>query len=186
MSVWIAIRTLRKISVEGSDDRITLLFFSTMSRPLSDTWTTSVGKYHTAHLIKSIQEAITSYRETHLLRTWGDGVLRFGNQFFVYRLLCQRGCTRDVFVGGVGARTDQAHIQLRWPAIFSYCCSKLRNRPSQIRREWTVDMRLKLGQVNLNHLIKIQCWLSIYLVVTGQVRSNSIGHFGDIRTTCTR
>ena len=155
MRVWISIRTLRKIPIEGSDDGVTLLLFSTMSCPLSDTWTASIGKYYPAHLVESVQKSISSDRKANLLRARCDGVLGLCYQLLIYSLLCQGSGSRNIFVRGVGARTNQSYIQFCWPSIFSNRCSELRNRPSQIWCKWTIYMRLQLRKVDFNHLIEV-------------------------------
>ena len=65
-------------------------------------------------------------------------------------LLGDRGRTRHVFIRRVRARTDQGNTKFLGPVVLNHRILKLRKRRGKVRREWTVDVGLKLVEVNLD------------------------------------
>jgi hypothetical protein len=91
-------------------------------------------------------------RARDLLRARRDEKARLGLDAVVQRLLRQRGGPRHVLVRRVGARADQAHLELLGPVVLLHGGGELRQRRGQIGRERPVDVGLQRAQVDLNDL----------------------------------
>ena len=63
-------------------------------------------------------------------------------------LFCNRSSPSHIFVRTVGARSDQTDFDFQWPSVFLRVCTQLIDRMSQIRCEWTVNMRRQGVQID--------------------------------------
>ena len=77
-----SIITLCKVPVEGSNDRVLAVGIVDMPCPLADTGTAGIGQHHAAHLVESIQQAISLNGIAHQFRARGDGKFALGFQAF--------------------------------------------------------------------------------------------------------
>ena len=55
MCIRVAICTLRKIAIEGVNDGVLFLVFSSRPGPLPDAWTASIGEYLASNGLKVLE-----------------------------------------------------------------------------------------------------------------------------------
>lgn len=114
---------------------------------MTDTRTASVGEDKTAGLLKGGDLTVTFDGSTNLLGTGGDSELGLGLETVRGSLTGDRSGTRHVFVGRVGARTDEGNLEFLGPVVLDDFLLELRNGSSQVGSERTVDVGLELGEV---------------------------------------
>lgn len=71
----------------------------------------------------------------------------------VERVPGNRGCARHILVRRVCARADEAHLELLGPLVVLDCLLELADGRGEVGSEGTVDVRLELGQVDLDDLV---------------------------------
>lgn len=123
------------------------------SVPLTDTRTAGVGQNHTAELLEGLELTITLDGGANLLGTGSDSEESLGLDAVVESVLGDGGGTAHVLVGGVGARADQTDLELLRPAVGLDGILELGDGGGQIGSERTVNVRLELGQVDLQELV---------------------------------
>lgn len=67
-------------------------------------------------------------------------------------LLSDRSRTSHILIRTICARANQANADVQRPAMLLRVFAELVNRMSQIRCEWTIDVRLELSQVDFDDL----------------------------------
>lgn len=149
----VGIVTASEVTVVGGDDRVRLALLDVPAIPLTDARTAGVGEDDTAKLLKSLQLAITLNSGANLLGTGGNSEEGLSLQTVVQSVTSDRGGTGHVLIRGVGARTDQTNLELLRPLVGLHSLLELRNGGSKIRSEGTVDVRLKLREVDLDQLV---------------------------------
>ena len=142
--IGVSIGAFREIAVERVDDGVLFLFVGAHTIPHPDARSASVGEYFGTDLVEHIEEAITLDGVSHLFRTWGDHVFRFGFEVLFRNLFGQRHGTRNIFVRGVGTATDQTHFNFCGPTVGGSNFFHFRDRGSQIWCEWAVQMGLQI------------------------------------------
>jgi len=149
----VGIVTASEVTVVGRDDGVGLALLHVPTVPLSDARTASVGKDHRTELLKGLQLAITLNGSTDLLRTRSDSEQRLGLEAVVQGITGDGGGTGHVLIRGVGARTNQTDLELFRPLVGFNGLLELGDGGGQVRGERTVDVRLELGQVDLDELV---------------------------------
>lgn len=149
----VGIVTASEVTVVGGDNGVGLALLYIMTVPLTNARTTSICKDHTSELFEGLQLAIALSGGTDLLRARGDGEERLGLDAVVKSILSDGRSTRHVLVGRVGARADQADLDLLRPLVGVNSLLELGDGGGKIRGEGAVDMGLKLIQVELDELI---------------------------------
>ncbi|KAI6755925.1 hypothetical protein HG531_005031 [Fusarium graminearum] len=142
-----------EVTVVRRDDGVGLALLDVTSIPLTNAGTTSVGKNDTAELLEGLELAITLNGGADLLGTRSDSESRLGLDTVVESITGNGSSTGHVLVGGVGARTDQADLELLGPAVLLDSLAELGDGSSQIGSERTVDVGLELREVDLDKLV---------------------------------
>ena len=163
-------------------NRVLLPFFGAGTVPLADARSAGVGKYFAANGFELGKKAVAFRGETDLLGTGGNGVFRFDLQMLFRGLVGNGSGTGQVFVRRVGARTNQAYLDVQGPAVLGGQSTQLRNGCSQIRSERSVYMRLKRVQVDFNDLVEVVFGVGVHLGIAGQIGRYSIGQVGHFGT----
>lgn len=115
--------------------------------------TAGVGKDHAAEVLKSLELTVALDGGADLLRTRGDGEQALGLDAVAEGVLSDGGSTAHVLVGGVGARADETDLELLRPAVGLDGLLELADGSGKIGGEGTVDVGLKLAQVDLDELV---------------------------------
>ena len=123
-------------------------------------------------------EAVALNGGANLLGAGRDGKGRLGLEAVVERLLGDAGGARHVLVGAVCAAADEADLDLGGPAVLGGRGAQLLDRVRQIGRERTVDVRLELAQVDLDHLVVVGA-----RVGAEQRAAEVLRQLGDVRAT---
>jgi hypothetical protein len=153
VSSGVTVVSAGEVTVVRRDDRVGLTLLDITSVPLTNARTASVGKDDTAELLEGLELTVTLNGGTDLLGTRGDSEGRLGLDTVVEGITSDRGGTGHILVRGVGARTNQTDLELLGPAVLLDSLAELGDRSSQIRSERTVDVRLELGEVDLDELV---------------------------------
>ena len=109
--------------------------------------TASVGKNETANLFESSHLTVTLDGSTDLFGAGGDRELALGAQTVLSSLASNGRGTRHILVGRVGARTDESDFKLLGPVVLLDLGSKFGDGSSEIRSEWSVDVRFEFIEV---------------------------------------
>lgn len=149
----VAVVTTGEVTVVRRDDGVSLTLLDIATIPLANARTAGVSEDDTAELLEGLELAITLNGGANLLGTGGDGESRLGLEAVVKSVTGDGSSAGHVLIRGVGARTDQADLDLLRPAVLLGGLLKLGDRGSQVRGEGTVDVRLKLAEVELNELV---------------------------------
>ena len=106
-----------------------------------------------------------------LLRTRSDSEESLGLDAVIKSIAGDGGSTGHVFVGRVGTGTNQTDLELLWPVVGLDSLAELRDWGGKIWGEWTVDVWLKLGEVDLNEFVVFSALIFSELlgVYTGEV-----------------
>ncbi len=180
MRVGVAIRTLGEVAVEGVNDGVLLALIGALTCPLSNTGTAGIGEYFAADGFKLAEQAVAFRRVAHLLRTRGYGIFRVDGQLLRSCLLGHRSGTGQIFIGRVGAGSDQTHFHVQGPAVGFGHFAQLGDGGGQIWRKWTVHVRLQFGQIDFNHLIEVLLRMRIDVRIGGQFTRNRIGQISHV------
>ena len=167
----VGVITASEVTVVGGDDGVRLALLDVLTVPLSNARTAGVGKDDTTELFEGLQLAITLNGSTDLLRARGDSEHGLGLNTVVKGVPSDRGGTGHVLIRGVGARADQTDLELLGPLVGINSLLELRDRGGKIGSERTVDVRLELGQVDLDQLIVFSTLVLTELlgIFTGEV-----------------
>mmetsp|Transcript_9808 Transcript_9808/g.26682 ORF Transcript_9808/g.26682 Transcript_9808/m.26682 type:complete len:346 (-) Transcript_9808:1065-2102(-) len=149
----VGIVTCRKVPVERRHNRIGLSLGHLGTLPLADAWPTRIRQDGSSDILKDLGESIPRDGRPDLLATWADGERHLGLDSRREGLLGNACCPRHVLIRRVGAGTNQSGGDLAGPAILLDRLGKLGDTVRQIRRERTVDLRLKLAQIDLDNLV---------------------------------
>lgn len=156
--------------------RVDFTLLDILTVPLTDARAASVGKDETTGVFESTDLAITFNGGTDLLGTGGNGELGFDLNSMIGSLLGDGSRAGHILIRRVGARTDESNLELLGPVVLLNGSSKLGDGGSKIRSEGAVDMGLKLGEVDLDHLV-------VLCVLVGlQVVLERVGILGNLRT----
>jgi hypothetical protein len=142
-----------EVSVVRRDDRVDLALLDVLSVPLADAGSTSVGKDDTSDVLEGLDHTVTSNGGSDLLRSGGDGESGLGLESVVSGLLGNVGGSGHVLVRGVGAGTDKSDFELLGPRVLLDLGGELGDGGGKIGGEGTVDVGLKLGEVDLDSLV---------------------------------
>ena len=142
---------------------------------MPDTRTASVGEHDATDIFKRLDLPIPFNSGANLLRARGDGIFRLELETRILGLGDEGRRAGHVLVRRVGARTDERHLDLIRPVVLLGFSSELGDGRGEIRREWTVDMGLELGQVDFDHLVVFR------VLVRGEVVRELLGVVGDQR-----
>lgn len=82
----------------------------------------------------------------------------------LHGVLGNGGRAGHVLVRGVGARTDETSLELLRPVVVLDGLAELGDGGTQIRGEGTIDVRLKLSQVDLNNLVVLGALILLELL----------------------
>ena len=154
-----------EVTVVGGDDGVGLALLHILAVPLSDARAAGVGQDDTAELLESLQLAITLNGSTDLLRARGDSEHRLGLDAVVQSVPGDGRSTGHILVRGIGAGANQTDLELLGPLVGVNGLLELGDGSSKIRSEGTVDVRLELGQVDLDQLVVLST------LVLAQLRS---------------
>ena len=143
----IGVVTAGEITIIGSDDGVGFALLHVTTIPLADARTARIGKDDAADALEGTNHAITLDGGANLLRTGGDRELTLGLETVRSSLLRDGSRASHVLIRRVGARTDEADFELRWPAILLHLPLELRKRSREVRSERAVNVGFKLRQV---------------------------------------
>lgn len=152
----VTVVTASEVTVVGGDDGVGSALGDVLAVPLTNARTTGVGEDNTAELLESLKLAITLDGGTDLLGTGGDGEQRLRLDTVVQGVAGNGSGAGHVLVGGVSARTDQSDLEVLRPLVGLDGLGELGDRSGKVRSEGTVDVRLKLGQVDLDQLVVLR------------------------------
>lgn len=164
VSSGVTIVTTSEVTVVGRDDGVGLTLLDVLTVPLTNARTASVGKNDTAVLLESLQLTITGNGGANLLGTGGDSEDRLGLETVVQSVTRDGGATGHVLVRRVGARANQTDLQVLGPVVVLNGLGELGDGGSQIGGEGTVDVRLELGQVDLDQLVVLGAFVFTQLL----------------------
>lgn len=172
-----------EVSVVGSDDGVSRSLGNILSVPLSDARTTGVGKYDTSSLLEDGHLSVTGDGGTNLLRSGGDGETGLGGESVVGGFLGNGGGTGHVLVRRVGAGSNQTDRELVGPVVSLDSGSELGERGGKIRSVRSVDVGLKLGEVDLDNLVVLGSLVSSKVVGEGLGVLADVGTVGGIEVS---
>jgi len=170
-----------KVTVVGGDNRVDIALLDVLPIPLTDTRTASVCEDQAANALESLDLSVTSDSGTDLLGTGGDGELRLDTQTVVSGFLGDESSTRHVLVGRVGAGTDQPNLEFMGPTVLLNLGSELGERSSQVWGKGTVDVGLKLGEVNVDRLVVIGALVCLQVMLEGLGVISDLGAIGSLQ-----
>ena len=182
--IWIAVSPLREIAVEGGDDgiRLAFLLLRHLALPLADAGAAGVGHNHGTCLAQHRQQAVAFGRGLDGLAARVDYDLCLRLQARCKRFARHRGGRRQVLVRRIGTGAYQADFYLLGKTLLRHACRHLRQRTGGVGRKGAVDVRLQLGEVDLDHPVVILLGMREDLVVRTQVLLVHHGHRGHRRT----
>lgn len=168
----VAVVTSSEVTVVRGEDGVGLALLDVLAVPLTNARTTGVGKNNTTELLEGLGQTVAgdgsanleevlaesiklkyTQGKSYLLRSRSDEERRLGLQAVLHSVPGNRGRTGHVLVRGVGARTDETGLELLGPVVVLDGLAELGDGGTQIRSEGTVDVRLKLSEVDLNNLV---------------------------------
>ena len=110
---------------------------------------TSVSKDKSAHVLENANLAISVNCSPDLFGSRSDRELALDMKSMGGCFLRDRCGARHIFVGGVGAGTDEGDFEFRGPVVLLDLRRELGNGCSEIGCEGTVDVGFEFGQVLL-------------------------------------
>ncbi len=155
----VGVVTTGEVTVVGRDDRVGFALLDVLAIPLTDARTAGVGKDDTTEFLKSLKLAIALDGSTDLLGTGSNSEERLRLQTVVDSVLGDGGSTGHVLVRRVGARADQTDLELLRPSVGLDGLLELGDGGGQVGSERSVDVRLKLGQVDLDQLVVLSTFI---------------------------
>lgn len=161
----VGVVTRGEVTVVRRDDRVLLALLDIATVPLANAGTASICEHHTTELLEGLELTVTLNRSADLLGTGGDGEERLGLDAVVESVTGDGSGTRHILVRGVGARADKTDLHLLGPVVGLDSLLELADGSGKIGGEGTVDVRLKLGEVDFEELV-IFCAL-IFLKILG-------------------
>jgi hypothetical protein len=164
VSRGVGVVTSGEVTVVRRQDGVGLTLLDVLTVPLTDARTASVGKNDTTELLEGGELAVTRNSGTDLLGTRGDSVDGLRLDTVVKGVTGDRSGARHVLVGGVGARSDQTDLELSRPALLLDGLLPLGKGSGQVRGEGSVDVRLELAQVDLDHLVVLGTLVGLELL----------------------
>ncbi len=176
---WVGIVTSSEVTVVGREDGVCGSLWNILAVPLSDTWTAGVGENHTTELLEGLELAITLNGGANLLGTRGNGEKGLGLHAVVNGVTGDGGTTGHILVGRVGARSDKTDLELLWPVVVLNSLGELRNWGGKIWGEWTVDVWLELGEVDLDDLIVLGTLILAEVMGVGTGEVSNVLTLGD-------
>lgn len=177
VSGGVTVVSASEVSVEGRDDGVGSTLLDVLSVPLTDARTASVGHDNTAELLKGLELTIAGNGSANLLGTGGDGEDGLSLDTVVDGVTSDGGSSGHVLVRGVGARADETDLELLGPVVILDGLAELGDGSGQIGSEGTVDMGLKLVQVDLDELIVLGALITTELL---GVRSGEVTNLGSL------
>ena len=176
MGVLVAVVSFGEISVVGGHDGVGAIHIVNMPRPLPNARAAGIGQYHAAYFFKIAQQPVSLCGKSYLFGARGDCKFCLDFNTFLIGLTCNGGSAGKVFVTRIGARTNEANFKTCRIIVLFYGSGKFGQRPRQIGGEWTIDVRLKFVQINLDHLIKVFFRVSVAFSIAGQVFGHLVAH----------
>lgn len=149
----VSIVTASEVTVVRGDDGVGSSLLDILAVPLTNARSAGVGKDHAAKLLKGLELSIALNGSTNLLRSWGNGEEGLGLEAVGHGILRDRGRAGHVLVRRVGARADQTDLELFRPLVGLDSLLELADGGGKIGGEGTVDVGLKLREVNLDKLV---------------------------------
>lgn len=167
----IGVVTASEVTVVGGDDGVRFALLDVLAVPLSNARTAGVGEDDTTELLESLKLTITLNSGANLLGTGGNSEERLGLQTMVKSVTSDRGGTGHVLIRGVGARTDQTNLELLRPLVGLDSLLELGDGGSKVGSKGTVNVRLKLREVDLDQLVVLGALVLMQLlgVLAGEV-----------------
>jgi hypothetical protein len=165
-----------EVTVVGGNDRVGGALGDVLAVPLTDAGSASVGEDDTADLLERLHLAVTGDGGTDLLGTGGDGETGLSLEAVSGSLLSDRGGARHVLVGRVGAGTDETDGELVGPVVGLRGLGELGEGSGEVGGVGTVDVGLKLGEVDLDDLVVLG------VRVGGEVVLEGLGVLADVVT----
>jgi len=134
---------------------------------LTNARTAGVGKNHTTELLEGLELTVTLNGGANLLGSGGDGEEGLGLDAVVESVTGNGSGTGHVLVRGVGARADKTDLHLLGPAVGLDGLLELTDGSGKIGGEGTVDVRLELGEVDLDELVVLGALVLLELLGVG-------------------
>lgn len=171
VSSGVSIVTLGKVTVVRSDNRVSLSLGDVLTIPLSNTGSTGVGEDGSSNLVEDLHLSVTLDSGTNLLGTGGDVERNLGLDTSIKGLLTETGATLHVFVRRVGTRSDETGGEVLGPFVLGDGGLEVLDGGAEIGGEGSVQLRLELIEVDLNHLIVVSTLIrdEVALVLVGEV-----------------
>ena len=172
----VSVVTTGEVTVVGRDDGVGLALLHILTVPLANARTASVGKDDTTELLEGLELTVTLNGGADLLRTRGDSEERLRLDAVVKSVTGNGSGTGHVLIRGVGARTNQTDLEVLRPLVGVDSLLELGYGGSKVRSEWTVDVRLELGEVDLNQLVVLST------LVLAELLTVAPGEVGNVLT----
>lgn len=167
MSSRVAIVSAGEVTVVGRDDRVGSSLGNILAVPLTNAGATGVGENNATKLLEGLELTVTLDGSANLLGTRSDSEARLGLDTVVEGITGNGSTTSHILVRGVGARADQANLELLGPLVVLDSLTKLGDGSSQIGSEGSVDVGLELRQVNLDELVVLGALIGLETVGVG-------------------
>ena len=174
----VGVVTAGEVTVVGGDDRVLLALGDVLSVPLADARTTGVGKNNTTGLLEDLHLTVTLDGGTDLLRTGGDGEAGLDLEAVRGSLSGDRGGSAHVLVRRVGARTNERDLELLGPVVLLDGVSELGERGGKIGGEGTVDVGLKVVEVNLDVRVVLSASVGEEVLLEALGKISDLGSVG--------
>lgn len=163
----VGIVTSGEVTVVRRDDGVGLTLLDILTIPLTNAGSASVGKDDTSELLKSLELTVTLNGGANLLGTRSNSVDGLGLDTVVQGIASDGGRAGHILIRGVGARADETDLELSGPAVLLNSLLELRERGGKIRGERTVDVGLKLAEVDLNELVVLSTLILLEVLGVG-------------------
>lgn len=174
MSHWVGVVSSSEVSVERGDNGVLLALLSVLSVPLTNAWTARVGHDDTTNLLEDFGVTVSFNGSSdlklklelrlqfdiHLFGTGGDGESSLASHASVSNLLSERSGSAHIFIGRVGAGTNQTVLDFDGPVVLSGGVTDLGGEVVKIGSEWTVDTGSELIEVDVDVLVVFSAGIS--------------------------
>ncbi|KNC29425.1 hypothetical protein FF38_06588 [Lucilia cuprina] len=178
MSGRVGIITTGEVTIVRGDNGVLVALLNVLTIPLTNAGPAGVSQDGTTEFVENISDAVTFNGGTNLFRagSYIEGNLGFETMF--HGVLGNAGATTHIFVGRVGAGTDQTDLNVQRITVLLGVLTQFADGMGQIGSEGTVDMGFQSVQVNFDEFI-------VLAIAVGRqdLRLEFLGFISDARAT---
>uniref|UniRef100_A0A1L8EHS2 Uncharacterized protein n=1 Tax=Haematobia irritans TaxID=7368 RepID=A0A1L8EHS2_HAEIR len=153
MSGGIGVITASEVTIVGCNNGILVTLLDILTIPLTNAGTTGISQNSTTEIIEYFGDAIAFNGSTNLFRAGGNIEGNLGFQTMFHGILGNTGTTTHIFIGRVGAGTNQTNFNVNGITVLLGISTQFANRMGQIGSEGTIDMGFQCIQIDFNQFI---------------------------------